>query len=724
MRRSVLGQSTFGVALLDAAPLPVVIVGPDDRVALWNRAAATVSGWVAEERHGLALADAFGGDARSQDALHEPLRRCRAGEVLRRLPFEGRRRDGGPLELELSLAPLRGDDGETFGTLVVAADVGAAHDAERALRSNENRLRKILQNISDTITIIDRDGRSQEGSHFATPILGYDAEFWRDRSVFEVIHPDDVVRAAAEFEQLLAEPNSRMAERMRVRHADGSWQVAEGWAVNLLEDPDVRGILLTTRNVTERTRAEALIAGQAEVLGAVARGAPLDETLGLVAALVQTQHDDGWSAVVIGEEGAPLVVTAPRTPEAAEAAAALLAPGGPLLAALRDGVERLGDREAQGGLWSAPVRSREADAPLGVVAALGAGGGPAAAHHAAALRLAADLAAIATERRRTEERMAHQALHDELTGLANRNLLIDRLELALNRARRQGSRLAVMFLDLDHFKVINDSFGHAAGDRVLQELAGRLRQVVRPEDTVARFGGDEFVVLIERFSDAAELDLIAERIEQSLSRPVPLGERRLAVTCSIGIALADGEASSPAALLRDADKAMFRAKEQGRGRLAAVGGAGRARVSGAGLGGDLAVRRALERGELTLELTPMAAIASGEVVAVRAAAVLGEAPERAGAAAPEDAALANELVRWSLDAAAAAAAAWPGDRPVWVDAAWRDDGGDDLAAAMTAALEHHRVPAARLVLCVPADAFAAERAPLAGGVTGRIGPGS
>jgi len=169
-----------------------------------------------------------------------------------------------------------------------------------------------------------------------------------------------------------------------------------------------------------------------------------------------------------------------------------------------------------------------------------------------------------TERKTLEERLEHQAFHDPVTGLPNRRLFVDRLGQALRRTRRRkGRRVTVLFMDLDGFKNVNDSLGHEAGDLLLSVVAQRLRRCLRPEDALARFGGDEFVVLVEDVDDSAEAVRVAERITEELRWPFRLKRRELYVAASIGISLGDARTHDPEDLLRDADTAMYRAKEAG-----------------------------------------------------------------------------------------------------------------------------------------------------------------
>jgi diguanylate cyclase (GGDEF)-like protein/PAS domain S-box-containing protein len=167
-----------------------------------------------------------------------------------------------------------------------------------------------------------------------------------------------------------------------------------------------------------------------------------------------------------------------------------------------------------------------------------------------------------TERRRTADELFHRAVHDPLTGLANRVLLMDRLAQALARADRQGRTVGVLYVDLDGFKAVNDTWRHAIGDEVLQVVAERLSGAVRPEDTVARFGGDEFVVLCADLADTTDAVRLAVRILDELCRPIHHRAGSCQLAASIGYALADGPTTG-AALIEEADRAMYQAKRRG-----------------------------------------------------------------------------------------------------------------------------------------------------------------
>ncbi|MEX2238120.1 MAG: PAS domain S-box protein [Dehalococcoidia bacterium] len=223
-----------------------------------------------------------------------------------------------------------------------------------------------------------------------------------------------------------------------------------------------------------------------------------------------------------------------------------------------------------------------------------------------------------TERKQFEEELAHQAFYESLTGLPNRALFLDRLEHALSAATRGNEMVALLFLDLDRFKVINDSLGHSVGDQLLVVVGERLRGSLRPGDTVARFGGDEFTILLERVYDPTDALLIASRVIEDLSAPFNLHGHEMFISASIGIAFASAGAS-PGDLLRDADVALYRAKEDGRSRYVVFDEEMNLRaIERLDLENDL--HRAMDRGEITVHYQPQIEIASGAVLGFEALA--------------------------------------------------------------------------------------------------------
>ena len=231
-----------------------------------------------------------------------------------------------------------------------------------------------------------------------------------------------------------------------------------------------------------------------------------------------------------------------------------------------------------------------------------------------------------TDRKKMEAELERLALYDSLTGLPNRALFTDRLAHAIER-RGRAQATAVYFLDLDRFKRINDSLGHAAGDEVLREIAGRVQRMLRPDDTVARFGGDEFTVLCESVGGVLEAVGVADRLQREIARTLRAGGAELRLTASIGVALAEpGEETDYSRLVDDADAAMYRAKERGGARTELFDVAMRERAVDA-LSIEQELQHGLERGELRLFYQPLVSLGSGDMVGAEAL-IRWEHPER------------------------------------------------------------------------------------------------
>ncbi|HVG09409.1 MAG TPA: EAL domain-containing protein [Thermoanaerobaculia bacterium] len=223
-----------------------------------------------------------------------------------------------------------------------------------------------------------------------------------------------------------------------------------------------------------------------------------------------------------------------------------------------------------------------------------------------------------TDRKRSEEKLLHDSLHDDLTGLPNRALFMDRLRQSMERSRREPERLtAVLFLDLDRFKIVNDSLGHLVGDELLIQIAGALAGALRPSDTIARVGGDEFSILLEGGRDVSDAVRVADRIHERLSAPINLGGHEVFVTASIGIAIHTPEYDRPEDLLRDADTAMYKAKAKGRARHIVFNREMHQFVM-ARLQLETDLRRAIERGQFRIHYQPFVDLATDEVVGFEA----------------------------------------------------------------------------------------------------------
>ena len=280
-----------------------------------------------------------------------------------------------------------------------------------------------------------------------------------------------------------------------------------------------------------------------------------------------------------------------------------------------------------------------------------------------------------TDRKRAEEELAHQAMHDPLTGLPNRLLLLDRTRHALELSKRLASTIAVLFLDLDNFKTVNDSFGREGGDRLLCQVGSRLESVLRASDTisrlggvtVARVGGDKFVVLCEALETERDAIRIAERVIETLRAPFTLEGRHLNVTASVGIAMPDGLVGNADCLIRDADVAMYRAKEQGRNQYELFHEEMRTCVLER-LQAENDLRVAVERAELRLHYQPIVAVSDQRIVGVEAL-VRWEHPTRGPVLPAEFIPLAEEIGlivpigAWVLQEACRQTARWGQSHP-------------------------------------------------------------
>ncbi len=400
----------------------------------------------------------------------------------------------------------------------------AMPDVEGADVAEEARRHLILGRHShDIVTVLDGSGRIRYSALSGLDLLGYPFGTMIGRNAAELIHPDDADAAWSYFAEVVARPGrAEQPVTFRLRHRDGHYLHVEAVANNLLDDPEVEGIVVTIRDVTDRVRAERRVDGQARILRMIATGAPLATTLSAIEGFVAHELEPNERcAVLVDHDGAG------RDERSRGVLPVLSADGSRRLGSVIVEPPTLGDREA--------------------------------------VVVARDLAAIAIERAQAEARLAHLALHDPLTGLANRALLRDRLDLATARLDRSGGMLGLLFADLDGFKAVNDTWGHHAGDHVLVVLARRLRAAVRAQDTVARLGGDEFAVLCEGLEGPEELEVIAGRIRGAIAEEVELASLvgvpgvAARVTASIGWALATSPEQA-STLLQRADSRMYEAK--------------------------------------------------------------------------------------------------------------------------------------------------------------------
>jgi diguanylate cyclase (GGDEF)-like protein/PAS domain S-box-containing protein len=517
----------------------------------------------------------------------------------------------------------------------------AAVEATSRLRRSEARLQALVRNSHDVIAVFDRRGMCTFASPSAERGFGRPVEQLLTAPPFDFVHPEDRPRVMQVLAGACDRPDVPPTVEFRVLHQDGTWRTFEAVATNLTDDPAVAGVVINARDMSERRWAEAELREAQERFRSAFEHAPIGMALA-------TTHGELFRvnraiARMLGRAEDELLgmsvydLTHPDDRASIRAHLDRLVTGEITSSQLEQRCLHTDGREVWTAISSSLVRD-PAGTPMYVVHQI----------------------EDVTERRRDGERLAHQAIHDPLTGLPNRLLFVDRLRRALG-ADGPG-RTAVLFLDLDHFKVINDSLGHSAGDRLLITIADRLRTAVRPDDTVARFGGDEFTVLCRGVPDERAASEIAERVAAAVARPVHLAEGEVFVTVSVGIALSGGDLETPETLLRNADAAMYAAKDRGRARVEMYDAGARDRaVKYLRTGNEL--HRALERGEMRVFYQPIMSLETSRISGFEAL-VRWAHPER-GLVGPdqfiplaEETGLVVPIGSFVLEAACAQAAAW------------------------------------------------------------------
>jgi diguanylate cyclase (GGDEF)-like protein/PAS domain S-box-containing protein len=704
------------------APIAIYALDLEGIVLSWNRAAEELFGWTAAEAIGQRapflprekMADVIA----ARDKLV-------AGESIRAMEYRPLTADGTVRHVVTNASLVCDDGGRPMSVIGFALDVTDKHQAAAAISRAEAKWRLLLQSTSDTVTLVDAEGRVRLSTGEFTDVLGYEFDWWPGRSGFDLIHPDDLPRAAGVFAELLDNPGETFAEVLRTRNAAGHWELIEYTAVNRLDDPLVESIVMTTRNVTEVTQAEALLADEAKILELIARGATIDQTLGSIATMVD-YHTGGDSGVfLIDPLTQRLTISAsPAMPdELVRAARDSVLEEEPLIGRAESG--ECGDFSTMAGHadadyllavgyhagWSLPVKDTRDDRTVGTIAVLYAAPRLPTMREREVVGVATHLAAIAIERDRAQRDLEHQAGHDHLTGLPNRRAIVERIERAIERTRGTSCDAVVLLLDLDRFKVVNDSLGHAAGDDLLIAAGSRLEAVTGTDAFVGHFGGDEFAVVLETAGDVDAALTVAHRIELALSEPFTirlLGETEyeLHLAASIGVALATDE-DGALDVLQHADAAMYRAKDLGRGRVEVFDDALQARATEL-LRVDRELRRAVERAELAVHYQPKVDLGTGRIIGVEAL-LRWYHPER-GLVLPtafidvaEETGLIVRIGKWVLEEAVRQARAWC-DRAgldslvVAVNVSARQLTAPGLVSMVSQVLTRNRWPAEQLTL--------------------------
>lgn len=466
--------------------------------------------------------------------------------ALPRVVVRGLHADGTWRWVEAVLANHLDTDGIN-GLVATCRDVTERMNADEALRASEARLNAVLANSADVPVIVLPDGTIEYVSPGVTTLLGYSVDELVGEDATGFVHPEDMVRLEERLEQSRDRGVAFEPITLRIRTKFGSWLPVEAVGSELI-DPQGSSeqIVVSLRDVRWRQEAEKLLRQSEERFRALVQNSSdavvvIDGDGKVTYASPAVERVFGQPVEeLVGSVGMDAVHPDDRL-EAARALADLMTRPG----ASQKTEFRIIDGEGRP-RWIeiTAVNMLEDPAVEGIVSN------------------ARDI----SERKELESRLVHAASHDSLTGLANRALLVDRIELALARSQRSLGMTAVLFVDLDGFKPINDRVGHRGGDKVLVGLARRLQIALRPGDTVARWGGDEFVIACEDLADRGEVLGIAERVRSAITGTMEVDGTQVEVGACVGVALA-GAGSDPDSLIREADAALYRAKQQGPGRI-------------------------------------------------------------------------------------------------------------------------------------------------------------
>ena len=592
--------------------------------------------------------------------------------------------------MSTNLSQLGNDDADPTARLITASDrlmSEAARLFPLAVAQNERTLwlEAMIDEVPDYLYFKDRNSRfvvanraivndnRREGLESLDGLSDFD------------IHPEHVARGFFRTEQEIMRtgvPMLDMEELIRDARGNLKWMLSSKLPVRDAGGT-VIGMVGTARDITERKRSESLHVGQAHLLKMIALGAPLVEIFSSLILLIEAhvpdvtgsilllapdgKHlvngaapnlDPAYCALIDGVEIGPAVGSCGTAIWRGEPVIVSDIGTDPLWADYKALVAPYGFRAC----WSSPIRSYQGKA-LGTFALYSPVAGEPTAECLKLVGMATHIAGIAIERKEAEDSIQFMAHHDTLTGLPNRSMLDERVASAIELADDSDGTMTLAFLDLDNFKLVNDSLGHHAGDELLKIVAARMLACVRASDTIVRLGGDEFVVLISGALRRGET--VADRLDavrRSIAEPVVIEGRSFQVTASMGVASYPEHGRNASELMARADAAMYRAKEIGRDAMQ-VFTAELANRAHEKLQRQEELRRALAKGELFLQYQPQMDLATGRIFAVEAL-IRWRHPER-GLVSPgdfiplaEETGLIGPIGDWTLRAACRQNKAW------------------------------------------------------------------
>jgi diguanylate cyclase (GGDEF)-like protein/PAS domain S-box-containing protein len=689
-RRVAFEAAEWLASVVNSSSDAILTIDPDGRVTWANAATLTVLDWPVDDLIGKHLSTLVPeGEWKKHGGLLEDVL---AGADVPAFISRGLRRDGASIAASVALSPLLNDRREVVGVSAVIRDATSQVELEREVDRQAALFAALSRRSTDVAIVIDSHGEITYVSPSASDVFGYRSEAVVGLPAWTFVHPDDQSIVEAAVDSVVTDPGRTERFTYRIRDGRGEWRWVEEALTNRYEEPDIRGLVANLRDVTERVQAQEDMRLSEARYRAIAETA--QEGIAVISPGGRLLFANQKLAEILG---LPLE-------EAYHARFGMLFDD----AVARDLGHRL-RRRAQLGPETYELPYRHPDGATRLLSVSAAPLPLVETGEVGSLVMISDV----TQDRAAEQELRRRALHDALTDLPNRTLLSDRLEIALARRGRSRARpVALLFLDLDEFKMVNDSLGHDAGDLLLVEIARRLQQAVRGGDTVARLGGDEFAVLCEDIDEAHAVQL-AERLRARLTDAIDLAGHQVFVDASIGVALSPPH--DPATLQRSADAAMYQAKTDGRGRTR-VFNATVASTADRKLMVMSRLREALHADAgLDLQYQPIIDMATGALQGVEA--LLRWYDEELGEVSPEEIVLAAEgtgltlaLDEWVLsrgcaDLAGLRSAGVHGDLYLSVNLSTQNIGATSLDELVPQVAEAAGWPTSRLVLEVTESAI-------------------